>query len=85
MKNTILILICLLTVIPLKAQEEPSKEAASFQAKIQIALLIDVSGSMDQLIAQAQGQLWKMANFLSQLKKNEQTPFRNWPHFLWWH
>lgn len=42
--------------------------------KIQVALLIDVSGSMDGLINQTQGQLWKMANFLTQLKKGGQIP-----------
>lgn len=56
------------------SQIHAQKELDSLRAKIQVALLIDVSGSMDQLIAQAQGQLWKMANFLSQLRKNGQAP-----------
>ncbi len=66
--------LCLLGSVWLPAQKELNQSKNIDEVKIQVALLIDVSGSMDQLIAQAQGQLWKMANFLSQLKKDGQTP-----------
>ena len=42
--------------------------------KIQIAFLLDVSGSMSGLIAQAQAQLWTIVNFLSHLQKDGQKP-----------
>ncbi len=42
--------------------------------KIQIALLLDVSGSMDGLIRQAKGQIWGMVNQLMKSKKNDQQP-----------
>ncbi len=51
-----------------------SLEKSSLTYKIQVALLIDISGSMDGLISQTQGQLWKMANYLSQLEKNGKIP-----------
>lgn len=37
--------------------------------KIQIALLLDTSNSMDGLIGQAKSQLWKLVNHLSNAKK----------------
>lgn len=42
--------------------------------KIQIALILDVSGSMEGLISQAKGQFWWMVNELSKIKKNKQKP-----------
>ncbi len=44
------------------------------KAKIQIALLLDTSNSMDGLIDQAKSQLWKMVNELATSKKNNETP-----------
>lgn len=43
-------------------------------AKIQVALLLDTSGSMDGLIEQAKSQLWKMVNELATSKKNGKAP-----------
>jgi von Willebrand factor type A domain len=40
--------------------------------KIQVALLLDTSNSMDGLIEQAKAQLWKMVNRLSSAKKDNQ-------------
>ncbi len=40
------------------------------KAKIQVALLLDTSNSMDGLIDQAKAQLWKMVNKLAAAKKN---------------
>jgi hypothetical protein len=50
-------------------QEEPNRTA-----KIQVALLLDTSGSMDGLIEQAKSQLWKMVNELATSKKNGKAP-----------
>ena len=44
------------------------------KAKIQVALLLDTSNSMDGLIDQAKSQLWKMVNELATSKKNNETP-----------
>lgn len=42
--------------------------------KIQMALLLDISGSMNGLINQTQGQLWNLVNEMSTYKKKEITP-----------
>src|SRR5688572_10213943 len=42
--------------------------------KIQIAILIDTSGSMDGLIDQARTQLWKIVNEFATVKQNGVTP-----------
>ena len=41
------------------------------KAKIQVALLLDTSNSMDGLIDQAKSQLWKMVNELATTKKKQ--------------
>ncbi len=47
-----------------KKQTKPSFE----QPKIQVAILLDVSGSMDGLIDQAKTQLWNMVNTIGKAK-----------------
>ena len=42
--------------------------------RIQLALLLDTSNSMDGLIHQAQAQLWRIVNELSSCKKQGRTP-----------
>ena len=42
--------------------------------RIQVALLLDTSNSMDGLIEQTKSQLWKMVNELASSKKDGQTP-----------
>ena len=42
--------------------------------KIQVAILLDVSGSMDGLIAQAKAQIWNMVNVLGKATNNKQNP-----------
>ncbi len=44
------------------------------KAKVQIALLLDVSNSMDGLIDQAKSQLWKIVNDMALAEYNGQTP-----------
>lgn len=42
--------------------------------KIQVAVLLDVSNSMDGLIEQAKAQLWNMVSVMGRAKCNEVTP-----------
>ncbi len=47
----------------------------TFQPKIQVAILLDVSGSMDGLIEQAKSQLWNMVNTMGKAKcSNDVSP-----------
>ncbi|MCB0662985.1 MAG: VWA domain-containing protein [Saprospiraceae bacterium] len=64
-----LLLFSSLIAIPQSFQNE---NAAS--AKIQIALLLDTSNSMDGLIDQAKSQLWKIVNDLAISTQNGQIP-----------
>lgn len=43
-------------------------------AKIQVAILLDTSSSMDGLIEQAKSRLWNIVNTLTTLKYNGRTP-----------
>ncbi len=43
------------------------------KVKIQVALLLDTSNSMDGLIDQAKSQIWKMVNRLAAAKKNDEA------------
>ncbi len=60
-----LLLIGLLTSALLHADTQP---------KIQLALLLDTSNSMDGLIDQAKSQLWKVVNEFALAKQNGQSP-----------
>ncbi|PHR61201.1 MAG: hypothetical protein COA43_04275 [Robiginitomaculum sp.] len=51
-----------------------SPQQAPRQARIQIALLLDTSNSMDGLISQTKSQLWTLVNELSEGKKYGQEP-----------
>jgi hypothetical protein len=51
--------------------EKPKKEENN---KIQVALLLDTSNSMDGLIDQAKSRLWNIVNTLTTLKYSGQTP-----------
>lgn len=42
--------------------------------KIQIAFLLDVSGSMDQLILKAKSQFWRLGNYLGTATKDTKKP-----------
>ena len=50
------------------------EESPDATAKIQVALLLDTSGSMDGLLEQAKSQLWKMVNELATSKKDGKSP-----------
>ncbi len=42
--------------------------------KVQLALLLDTSGSMEGLIHQARAQLWKIVNEFNTAKREGRTP-----------
>jgi len=44
------------------------------QPKIQLALLVDISGSMDALLNQTKSQFWNTANYLSSAAKQGEKP-----------
>lgn len=52
----------------------PMLKAESEKPKVQIALLLDASGSMNGLIHQAQAKLWSMVNHLATAKKGDKRP-----------
>ena len=52
------------------AIEKPTPDDST---KIQVALLLDTSNSMDGLIEQAKSRLWNIVNTLTTLKYNEKT------------
>ena len=57
------------------AKDAPRVDPAPPQDKVQIALLLDTSGSMDGLIDQARTQLWKVVNTFVDARKNGAVPF----------
>ena len=64
---------------PLKTQTLPSKQETNppptTDQKIQVAILLDVSNSMDGLIDQAKAQLWTMVNTLGRVHcENKANP-----------
>lgn len=56
--------------------ENPEKEFLEKDntTKIQVALLLDTSSSMDGLIEQAKSRLWNIVNMLTTLKYNGKAP-----------
>jgi hypothetical protein len=48
--------------------------AQEAKPKIQIAILLDSSNSMDGLIDQTKNQIWKVVNVLTDVTKNGETP-----------
>lgn len=53
---------------------EARTENVSSKEKIQVAILLDTSGSMQGLIEQAKSRLWNIVNTLTTLKYNGRTP-----------
>ncbi len=62
-------------VEPEKKPVEKPDEPAEGQAKVQIAILLDTSGSMSGLIEQTKTQLWRIVNTFIDAKQNGQVPF----------
>ena len=74
------ILFSLVTIIPVSANEKKVHHphiifpVPSQPPKIQLAILLDTSGSMDGLIDQTRNQLWQVVNEFTSAKKNGITP-----------
>ncbi len=66
--------LALFLILTLTAFTAPITQTPPNKAKIQVALMLDTSSSMDGLIAQAKSQLWKMVNELATAKQNGQLP-----------
>ena len=66
----------LLSIFFMMAAAPPTSAPAEMKAtpKIQIALLLDTSNSMDGLIDQAKSQLWKIVNEFVTAKRDGQRP-----------
>jgi hypothetical protein len=75
MKTKHLIIAGLLTTFPLLAKGEPPVDSAPRKDRVQIALLLDTSGSMDGLIDQARTQLWKVVNTFVDARRDGGAPF----------
>lgn len=67
----------LLALLPAhnRLQQQPPAQTntSAADAKIQVALLLDTSNSMDGLIDQAKAQLWKMVNKLAAATRQDQN------------
>jgi len=77
MKSTWLVFalcLCVSLVNSVGGAEDQKKVVAEERAKIQLAILLDTSGSMDGLINQARTQLWKIVNQLATAKRDGQVP-----------
>ncbi len=75
MKTKFLVLIGLFTAAQLHAQSVPPVDPAPPQNRVQIALLLDTSSSMDGLIDQARTQLWKVVNTFVDARRDGTAPF----------
>lgn len=62
------------TAKPKKLIPITNEKKADENTKIQVALLLDTSNSMDGLIEQAKSRLWNIVNTLTTLKYNGKTP-----------
>ena len=78
MKNVLLtvLVVCFALFRPSAGFSEEAKfvVASPEIPKIQIAILLDTSNSMDGLIAQAKAQLWEIVNDFIKVKQNGVTP-----------
>lgn len=68
----LLTVIALMTASQLSAQT-PGPQPHKSQQKIQVAILLDVSSSMEGLIEQAKAQLWNMVNTLGKAQCADKT------------
>ncbi|WFE83799.1 MULTISPECIES: vWA domain-containing protein [Parabacteroides] len=70
---------CMLEARNTTASAEPActpvvNEVSAKKTKIQVAILLDTSGSMQGLIEQAKSRLWNIVNTLTTLKYNGEAP-----------
>jgi chorismate mutase len=66
--------ITLFTLFTLNTSYSQQLSNKTTAPKIQVAVLLDVSNSMDGLIAQAKSQLWNMVSILGRAECNGNTP-----------
>ena len=76
MKRLTLLTACVaaLLAVPALAEDRAGPVADAAEPKIQLAILIDTSSSMDGLINQTREQLWKIVNTFATAKKNGKRP-----------
>src|SRR5512140_582229 len=74
--NTIklLALLAMMSAVPALAGADPAPAQPSRVPKVQIAILLDNSGSMEGLINQARSQIWKLVNTFATAKRGGQRP-----------
>lgn len=74
MKTKRILVLGLISALQLHAKTDPAPPAAP-KDKVQIALLLDTSNSMDGLIDQARTQLWKVVNTFVDARRDGAAPF----------
>jgi hypothetical protein len=80
MKTTLPIVLGIVSILsqPLSAKgrhNQPPADPPAAHNKVQIALLLDTSNSMDGLIDQAKTQLWKVVNTFIDARRDGAAPF----------
>lgn len=75
MKTKHLLILGFLSTLPLHAKDGPQVDPAPPKERIQIALLLDTSSSMNGLIDQARTQLWKVVNTFVDARRDGVVPF----------
>ncbi len=70
-----LIFILSLLATPLSTTDKPTDNSEDNDINVQIALLLDTSGSMSGLIEQAKAQLWNIANDITYYEKDGHETF----------
>lgn len=73
-RAAILGILALVSCPPLMAKGQPEVDPPGDRDKVQIALLLDTSNSMDGLIDQARTQLWKVVNTFADARRNGAAP-----------
>ncbi len=75
MKIKRILLAGILATVRIHAKDIPSVDPTPPRDKVQIALLLDTSSSMDGLIDQARTQLWKVVNTFVDARRDGAAPF----------
>lgn len=68
------VLLCMLIISFRQKEEIKAPVTSNSSSKIQVAILLDVSNSMDGLIEQAKAQLWNMVSVLGKAESNNVVP-----------
>ena len=68
MKLSVLFLTIMVSIFSFVPSDLNDSSTTSAENKIQVALLLDTSNSMDGLIEQAKSRLWNIINTLTTLK-----------------